>query len=448
MKLITSAFVGSLLLSAQALAACPAGTTDMGSSIASKPACLIKGSYLNSNITLNSANSYVLEGDVRIGGDNTQSSTLTVDPGVTVYGQGGSFLVISRGSKIFARGSQNQPIVFTSLNTVSPKAGDWGGLVITGNARINNCKGDAASCDNTIEGVTTNAPKFGGTNDDDSSGVLSYVRSEYAGFTVAPDSELNAMTFYAVGRGTQVDHIEAYKGADDGIELFGGTVNLQYVVSIDNDDDGFDWDMGWTGNAQFVYIELENATEADPNGIEADNLKSPMTATPRSNPTLSNVTVFAKPGNAKLLNGIMLRRGTGARFYNTIVRGAFQTCINIDDEETFVNGGVADASGAVVQTGLVMENSIVNCDSGVQFAFDAAKDTWNTANWFSGQAQLNNYVMDPQLKDLIPSEDSPAVDTGITPPVLAGSFQFTPVDYVGAFSQYEDEDWTAGWVVR
>lgn len=438
----------AILMSASALAACPAGTTDIGSTVANAPACLLKGTYSNSNITLSAGNSYILEGDVRIGGDNSNSSTLTIDPGVVVYGQTGSYLVISRGSKIFAKGSSSQPIVFTTLNINDPLPGQWGGIVITGNARINNCKGTEGNCDNTVEGVTTNPPKFGGNNDDDSSGVLSYVRSEYAGFTIAPDSELNAITFYAVGRGTQVDHIQAYKGADDGVEVFGGTVNLQYVASIDNDDDGFDWDMGWSGSAQFLYIELENATEADPNGIEGDNLKSPMTAMPRSNPTLSNITIVAKSGNAKLLNGIMLRRGTGARIYNTIVKGAFKTCVNVDDEETFVNGATVDANGVVTQTGLVMANSIVNCDNGSHFAFDAEKDLWNTVNWFEAQQTLNNYVIDPALKGWLPSEESPALDTGIVPPVLTGAFQFTPVDYVGAFSQFEDEDWMTGWVVR
>lgn len=448
MKSLVSVFGTVLLASASAVAACPAGTTDMGSQVAAKPACLVKGTYLNSNITLNAGNAYVLEGDVRIGGDNADVSTLTIDPGVTVYGSAGSYVVISRGSKIFAKGSAAQPIVFTSLNIQNPVPGDWGGLVITGNARINNCKGAATACENTVEGITTNAPKFGGANDDDNSGVMSYVRSEYAGFTISPDNELNSITFYAVGRGTQVDHIEAYKGADDGVELFGGTVNLKYVVSIDNDDDGLDWDMGWTGNAQFVLVEVINATEADPNGIEADNLKSPMTAEPRSNPTLSNVTVIAQPGNPKILSGINFRRGTGVKMYNSIVKGAFQACINIDDEETFKFGGAQDANGVVTQTGLVMANSIVNCDNGVHFKIDAAKDLWNTQSWFTSQAALNNYVVSPELKGWMPEDGGPALDTGITPPAVVGNFQFTPVDYVGAFSQYADEDWTAGWVVR
>lgn len=439
------ALMGAVVFSgSQALAACPAGTTDLGTQVESKPACSLKGTKLNSDITLSAGNAYVLEGDVRIGGDNVDPSTLTINPGVTVYGASGAFLVISRGSKIFAKGSATQPIVFTSLQRENLVPGLWGGLVITGNARINSCKGDAVSCDNIVEGVQTNPPKFGGNNDDDNSGVLSYVRSEYAGFTIAPDNELNSITFYAVGRNTQVDHVEAYKGADDGIEIFGGTVNLRYVAIIDSDDDGLDWDMGWTGHAQFVYVTVENATEADPNGIEADNLKSPMTAQPRSNPTISNVTIVAKPGNPKILNGVLLRRGTGAKIYNTIVKGAFQSCFNIDDDETFSNGGVLK-NGIVEQTGIVMQNSIISCDNGVNFANDS-KDLWSTESWFN-QPQLNNYVMNPDLKGYLPGEGGPAVDTGITPPTLQGNWQFVPVDYVGAFSQFADEDWTQGWVV-
>ncbi|MBY0315133.1 MAG: hypothetical protein K2Q26_06415 [Bdellovibrionales bacterium] len=445
--MLKASLFGLLLLAGtQAYAVCPEGTTAKQGQIESKPICVVRGSYLNANISLTANNAYVLEGDVRIGGDNVDKSTLTLEPGTQVYGSSGAYLVVSRGSQIFANGTASKPVVFTALERQNPVPGFWGGLVITGNASINNCKGAAQSCDNTVEGIQTNAPKFGGNNDDESSGRLNYVRVEYAGYTLAEDNELNAITFYAVGRGTEVDYIEAYKGADDGVELFGGTVNIRHVVIIDNDDDGLDWDMGWRGNAQFVLIQLENATEKDPNGIEADNLKSPMTAEPRSNPTISNVTIIGKGTNPKLLNGILLRHGTAGKIFNTIVTGTFQNCVNIDNEETFKVGGQM-VNGKVEQTGLVMSNSIVSC-SGTQFKEDAT-DLWSVSQWFSGDETKSNYVMDPQLKDWIPGEDSPAVGGAVDElPELPGQWQFIPVSFVGALSSKNAQDWTAGWTKK
>lgn len=435
------------LAGAQAFAVCPEGTTAKQGQVEGMPICEIQGSYLNANVSLTAGNAYVLVGDVRIGGDNVDKSTLTIEPGTTVYGSAGAFLVISRGSQIYVNGTATKPVVMTSLERQKPVAGFWGGLVLTGNARINNCKGAATSCDNIVEGVQTNAPKFGGMNDDDSSGKLNYLRVEYAGYTLSADNELNAITFYAVGRNTEVDYVEAYKGADDGIEIFGGTVNIRHFVSIDNDDDGLDWDMGWTGSAQFGLIIHENATEADPNGIEADNLKSPMTAEPRSNPTISNITIIGKGENPKLLNGILLRRGTAARIYNTIVTGRFQNCINIDDEETFKIGGVV-ANGMVQQTGIVMSNSVANCNGTVMFK-EEPTDLWPVSQWFLSDATRSNYVMDPQLKGWIPGDKSIAVDGGIEDlPVLAGTWQFVPVSFIGALSSKDSQDWTKGWVIQ
>jgi hypothetical protein len=441
----------SFLSATQAMAACPAGTASSPEMVDNKPVCTIEGSYINTNLVLTPDMAWVLKGDVRIGGDKKNNSTLTLEAGTVVYGSPQSFLTITRDSKIFVNGSQNKPVVFTALERVNPTAGYWGGLVITGNARINNCSAPGAQgyCEGFIEGVASDqAPKYGGSNDDDSSGSLRFLRVEYAGYTFGADSELNAITFYGVGRGTVVENIQAYKGADDGIELFGGTVNLKYVVSIDNDDDGFDWDQGWTGNVQYLYIELENASEKDPNGIEADNFKDNNAATPRSNPILSNVTIVAKGSNTKLLNGIMLRRGTGAQFYNTIIRGSFQNCLNIDDEETFKNGGAV--SGDIVQqTGLVMQNVILQCDQNQ--ILEDSKDLWSITKWFN-ETDRNNYVVaagEKILDGTMPVEGSLALDTGMTPPdqVFPGNFQFEGVDYVGAFSPVEN-DWTQGWVVK
>jgi hypothetical protein len=435
-----------LFFGAQAHANCPTGTLPRTDMVDGKPLCTIKGSFLNTNLALTASNSYVLEGDVRIGADNDQASTLTLEPGVTVYGAAGAYLVIMRGSKILANGTDGNPVVFTSLQRDNLRPGLWGGLVINGNARINNCKAGEAVCESISEGIKNDPPKFGGNNDSESSGRLKYVRVEFAGFELAKDNELNGITFNAVGDGTEVDYVQVHKNADDGIEMFGGAVNLKHILLTDNDDDGMDWDMGWRGKAQFVMIELENGTE-DSNGIEADNLKSPMTAEPRSNPILSNVTIVAKGSNPRLFNGILLRRGTGAQIYNTIVTGDWKVaCMNLDDEETFRNAGVASAAG-VAQTGLVMTNSIVNCGAGKHFE-EKPEDLFSVAAWFQGQNKTANQVISPMLLGRLPAEASPAVGAGVTPKLTAGSWQFTPIDYIGALSPYDDEDWTKNWTTN
>lgn len=444
-----SLVLASLIFGAEAFAACPVGTTATNETVESKPVCVLEGNYLNSNLVLTPDIAWVLKGDVRIGGDKKNNSTLKLEAGTVVYGAPQSFITITRDSKIIATGSQDKPVVFTALERQNPVPGYWGGVVITGNARINNCKATSAQgfCEGFIEGVASDvAPKYGGTNDDDSSGSIEFMRVEYAGYTFGTDSELNAITFYGVGRGTKVEYIQAYKGADDGVELFGGTVNLKYVVSVDNDDDGFDWDQGWSGAAQFIYIELENASEKDPNGIEADNFKDNMSALPRSNPTLSNVTIVGKGSNPKLFNGIMLRHGTAAQIYNTIVTGNFQNCLNVDSEETFKNGGIISGD-AVVQTGLVMRNTILQCNN-VAIAEDA-KDLWSLTKWFEMVEEENNYVMLPSdlvLEDGVPVNNGAAVKTGFTPPdaIFPGNFEFLQVDYIGAFPP-RSEKWTAGW---
>ncbi len=459
MKALATLALG-LFASSQVWAVCPAGTEASTEMVQGKSICYLGQKpandadipvsiYGKTDLVLSAEHAWILRGDVRIGGDQKDNSTLTLEAGATVYGMPGSFLTITRDSKIFVNGSATNPVVMSALTA---ERGKWGGLVIAGNAKINNCTqvGPKGYCESFIEGADpAKAPLYGGLNDDDSSGVIRYLRVEYAGFTFGKDSELNGITFYGVGRGTTVEYIQSYMGADDGVELFGGTVNMKYVVSTDNDDDGFDWDQGWTGAVQYLYITVENASEKDPNGIEADNFKDNHTATPRSNPILSNVTVVAKAGNPQILNGVQLRRGTGAQFYNMIVRGGFQNCLNIDDAETFSNGGQV-SGGVVTQTGLVMQNALLQCNNN-QILEDAATDPWSITQWFTGDVNLNNYVVAPSEKvvdasGIIPVEGSMALDTGMTPPdgALPGGFQFDSVDYVGAFSPVE-ADWTAGW---
>jgi len=228
---LAAGLMSVLALGSTAEAACPAGLDSRGV-VSGKEICALRGKYLSQKLTLTSGQDYVLEGGVYVGGDNASNSELFIEPGVKVFGQSGAdFLVVTRGSKIYAQGTAQAPIVFTAAKASARKRGEWGGLVLNGNATINACKAGATVCEGEGEGGTG---KYGGTNDDDSSGILKYVRVEFAGFPVSPDNELNGITFNAVGRNTIVDYIQVHMNADDGIEFFGGTVGVKHVVLTGN----------------------------------------------------------------------------------------------------------------------------------------------------------------------------------------------------------------------
>ncbi|MCB0371205.1 MAG: hypothetical protein KDD45_17765, partial [Bdellovibrionales bacterium] len=367
--------------------------------------------------TLTANNDYVLVDGVFFGGDNKQSSKLYIEPGTKVIGLPGSFLVFMRGSQIYAQGTAEQPIVFTSAQA-SPKRGDWGGLVLNGNAPINACAPGAKVCEAISEGIKAEEVKFGGTNPEDNSGVLKYVRVEYGGYPIAPDNELNGITFNGVGNKTLVDYIQVHRNGDDGVEFFGGTVNLKHVVLTDNEDDSMDWDMGWTGKAQFILI-IQAEDVAD-NGIEADNLKSPMDAQPRTNPYISNMTIL---GSSKSSYGMLLRRGTAGTIVNSVIIGAGKGCLNIDDAETFRFNGIK------------LSHNLFQC--AVNFVMEDG-DLWPTDKFF--YSQEGNVTSDAKFNKYLPTTSSPVYGTAVTPDDLF----FDYVETIGAI-EGTSQDWTRGW---
>lgn len=407
--------LATLVLSSAAMA-CPVGTTLLVEN--NQKYCLLKGKYLNSTLNLTSEHVYRIDDEgVFFGGDNKQNSVLRIQAGTKLVGEPKSFLAINRGSKIFAEGTKTKPIVFTSVNSANRKRGEWGGLVISGNAPINACKAGTQLCEAISEGIKVEQVKFGGNNPEDSSGVLRYVRLEFTGYPVSQDNELNGITFNAVGSGTEVDYVQVNMSADDGIEVFGGTVNLKHIVLTNIDDDSLDWDFGWQGKVQYMLVK--QADDSADNGIEADNFKSPMNAEPRSNPTFSNATFL---GGKNSSYGLLLRKGTAGAFYNTILTGFKKACIDIDDAETFKHNGIK------------LESSIVYCTKTAEIE---EGDLWMTTSWIMDQG---NKTVDPLLAGFYPAENSPAIGNGTTPDDLF----FEPVDYIGAFASAED-NWEAQW---
>ena len=253
-----------------------------------------------------------------ITGDPAPTPTvLTVEPGTVILGDTANqgTLVVIRDSKIFAVGTPSLPIVFSSVQPLGSRAaGDWGGLVLNGNARVNEEGGEIE------EGEGASGP-FGGTNDNDSSGALSYVRVEFAGIRFSDTNELNGIALQGVGRGTLIDHIQVTRNQDDGIEFFGGTANAQYVFIYGARDDSIDWTLGWRGRLDNGVV-IQRGDDGD-NGMECDNWEFGFDNDPRSMPQLRNLTLIGRADQAGQENGsgARLRAGTaglvtGAIWYN------------------------------------------------------------------------------------------------------------------------------------
>ena len=263
---------------------------------------------ITSDLTLTSDEIYELVGGVSV----VEGVTLTIEAGTTIIAGdvGGvfSFLAIEQGATIIAEGTASQPIVFTS-NKSTPNPGDWGGLLLAGRAPIN--RGTTATTE--VANLT-----YGGTDPADNSGVLRYVRLEYTGGKINDDAEYNGLSLYGVGNGTTIEFVQAFNGNDDGIEFFGGTVNLKYAIVTGAGDDSFDWTDGWVGNGQF-WIAQQNSLAGD-KGIEGDNFSDNPGVTPFSNPTLSNLTLIGAEDGDGENKGIEFRAGTMVTMYNTIIK--------------------------------------------------------------------------------------------------------------------------------
>ncbi len=305
---------------------------------------------ITDDLTLDPDCDWVLRGGVFIG-DDVSETVLTIEPGTTVYGETSTkgMLVITRNSKIMAEGTASEPIVFTSSKAPGDRArGDWGGLIINGNAVTN--AGDEAFG----EGGTG---WYGGSDDGDDSGVLSYVRVEFAGQLISPDNELNGIAFQAVGSGTSIDHCQVHFNADDGIEFFGGAAEASYLLTTGIGDDNLDWTDGWRGKVQY-FVAQQWDGEGD-NGIEADNNGEENDASPRSHPTVANVTLIGVPTSEKSDLGMLLREGTAANLYNVVALGWNDACLDIDHKATYDNAwGGNDLSGE-----LTLEGSLLACDT-------------------------------------------------------------------------------------
>lgn len=367
---------------------------------------------INQNLTFTAAENWLLSGGVFV----KSGSTLTIEAGTTIKAADDgatAFLAVAQGAKIMANGTAAEPIVFTTVKP-NPAPGDWGGIILNGYAKINVTGGTAEG-----EGGTGT---YGGNDDSDNSGMMHYVRVEYAGRILGTDNELNGFAFQGVGNGTDLSYLQAYRGADDGFEFFGGSVNIRHAISTGNHDDSFDWTQGWSGNGQFLVVN-QNSDKGD-RGFECDNNGDDNAAAPFSNPTLSNITVLIVNDGDDSNTGFRLRAGTKGKVYNAIVKDAPKAGFRVSDEapatqtyDNMMDGSLVVTStiSSVTATGTAWQD----CDTFKNDAKNAVTDA----------SFLNGYV-------------GTYTGSESTDPSTLGTW-FNSANYIGAVSS--SDDWTAGW---
>ncbi|MBK7763844.1 MAG: T9SS type A sorting domain-containing protein [Bacteroidetes bacterium] len=423
----------------------------MNSMIAQAPVKVITGN-LTGTVNWTRDTIYKLQGKVYV----KSGGTLNIAPGTIIKGDksvAGSALIITRGARIYAIGTPTEPIVFTSSESAGNRAtADWGGIVISGNATTNVAGGIG-----TLEGGNLANPdgtvsdgQYGGLNDLDNSGELSYVRIEFAGYAYALNNELNGLTMAGVGSGTKISHVQVSYGYDDAFEWFGGTVNADHLISFRGNDDDFDTDFGYRGKVQFGVV-LRDTAFADAvsgaNGFESDNDGSGTGAKPYTSPVFSNMTIIGPQQtptttfDPNFRRAAHIRRNSRTSIFNSIFMG-WPVGIKLDGDSCHV---AADSSF------LVMKNNVV---AACALPLDSlAGAPWNITAWFNTSGFSNtNYSANTDVMltnpfnygspDFRPSSSSPMLTgAAFADAKLSAGFDNSPT-YRGAFGT---TDWTANW---
>lgn len=388
---------------------------------------------ISANKRLTNDRVWILKGYVYV----TEGATLTIDAGTTIKSditQKGA-LIIERGAKLIADGTVDKPIVFTSGQPAGQRnPGDWGGIILLGKAPTNR------TSEPTIEGGV--GRKYGGTDPEDNSGTLRYVRIEYAGIAAEPNSEINGLTLGGVGRGTTLEHIMVAYGNDDAYEFFGGTVNAKYLVAYATADDDFDFDFGYTGTIQYA-VALRDPIIVDPadagNGIECNNDGSGTTATPTTRPLLSNFTLIG-PNNASgtASNHNFGNRWRGATqfvFINSILLGSQKGGLSVESQASVnaFNEGTSEFKNNIIYA---VNNPFTTDSSTARKYVTFAPDPLNSAQ----KAEMILAAADLKIKPIALAAGSGVVvatsadQVGLTAPFNLSNPNFLPVSGSPALS--------------
>jgi hypothetical protein len=392
---------------------------------------------ITANRTLYADTTYTLKGFIHV----ANGATLTIQPGTTIKGDFnvlGSSLFVLRGARIVAVGTADAPIVFTSSRPVGQRqAGDWGGLIIVGNAPISRTgaveiEGSGTDGQAVVGGKNYQVLYSGGTTPTDNSGELKYVRVEFAGFAPSLNNELNSFTFAAVGSGTKVSYVNSVSGLDDSFEFFGGGFDFRYAIAYEGEDDQFDMSEGWSGTMQYL-ISFKSTNVAirtgagsvatDMEGIENDGCNGSgctlgFDTTPFTQPVVANFTLIG----AGVQNvhgagggyGMMLRRGTGGYYVNGVVARFPAAGISLRDAATYARAGSALIPD-LATADLAVKNVYI---AEAPLAFQAASATQNTFDLAGNAITFSATTTASSLFAALPS-------TGAAPSG-AGAFDFTP----------------------
>jgi hypothetical protein len=415
---------------------------------------MVRG-VISTSQTWTKSKTYHLRGYVYV----TDGATLTIEPGTKIVSNKDSagVLVIYRDATINAAGTAAEPIVFTSAET-APAPGDLGGLILVGQAKVNGNH-------NVLEGgVDPNFSAFGGSNDEHSSGKLNYVRIEYAGKAVNPGDEVNGLSLYGVGSGTEIDYVQIVRGLDDAFEFFGGTVNCKHLIAYNCADDDFDMDDGYRGKIQFAISVKDPAftdnkgTGGDiSNNFEVDNVDIgkgfAWTRTPNTFPILSNFTAIG-PNNAAGTStdyGYNMRWRRASKFIlaNSIVMGGQKGGLDLEDDSTvsYYKQGISKFYNSFLSpvTAPYRIDKLVNTALWDTASLRTMTETTNKSVTYTiaGDIMLSD-PFNNGTPDLMPAAGSPALTktAAFDLTELSDSF-FEQVSFIGAFDA--TNNWTTGW---
>lgn len=431
---------------------------DFVSCNADETVCTLEG-LINEDYTLVAGVEWRLQGEVLVGEGNAEITsveqeeaikaagvTLTIRPGVHVRAFDTGSLLVTRGSQLWAVGTAQSPITFSSLTDENfDGEGEWGGVILQGFAPqygqggTGVCFGEDGICNVEGEGGTV-VGNYGGDDPADSSGALMYVRIAEGGLVAGPNNEINGLTLQGVGHGTQLEYIQVHNNLDDAVEWFGGTANARFLVLTNNDDDSLDVDEGYMGNIQHVIIRMNPNKDTptgsnDPRGIEANS--SDDEYVPETNVNFANILILGSGVNnnegAGQQPGARLRGAITAGMYNSAVRDFDTGCIRVDDAD--VNGD----GTLIIPSDITLVNVIGECEDGFYDKRDA--DTVDNAG--PGTVTVDGAYALTDGAAIVGETAIPAVDNG-------SGFTFENTSYVGAVEPgtAPADTWWADWIIE
>lgn len=413
-------------------------------------------SRINKSITLAKIPGllYQLPGRVDVGTDGGATATaadtnvtLTIEPGVIVFGGTGvSWLHVNRGNKINASGTASNPIVFTSrdnvlgLNTES-SSGQWGGVVLSGRAPITDCTiapaatPGSAQCERQTEGAVDPAI-YGGATPTDNSGTMRYVQIRFSGYVLSGASELQSLTLQGVGSGTTLDHIQSVNSSDDGMEVFGGRVNMKNLIVGGSEDDAIDTDVGTKTNIQYVIAFQRSGVG---NGIiEADSDNTLDANLPRQNTKLANVTFLHTGTAGDTQAAILLRGGTDYSIANGVLVSPNYSCLRISRTQT----ASATADAAIDEEGAPLFRSFVMQCGTTKYIGSNGVTVDQVGAIFGSGSNNNNDAFTPTLASQFINGTNESGVAAFDPKSLSSFFDTTT--WIGAVRNAADS-WYAGW---